>query len=117
MLLSYLPITEQQIEDRMARKSLIWTIMAALLLSACTVTDVVTAPVKVVSKAVDVLTVSQEEADQKRGKRLREHEERLGKLERERAKQQAKCQKGDEGACRKVQGIEAEIADEQARPI
>lgn len=101
----------------MARRIFALVSMAFVTLSACSVTDVVTAPVKVVSKTVDVLTVSQEEADQKRGKKLREHEERLGKLERERTKQEQKCQKGDEGACRKVQGIEAEIADEQARPI
>lgn len=101
----------------MAWKSLIFMGVAVMLLPACTVTDVITAPVKVVSKTVDVLTVSQEESDQKRGKRLREHEERLGKLERERAKQDQKCLKGDAKACRKLDGIEAAIADEQVQPI
>ena len=106
-----------QSEGCIAGKSLIFAGMAALLLQACTVTDIVTAPVKVVSKTVDVLTVSQEEADQKRGKRLREHEERLGKLQRERSKQGEKCTKGDAKACRKLDGIDAAIADEQAQPI
>lgn len=101
----------------MAWKSVVLAGVAALSLQACTVTDIVAAPVKVVSKTVDVLTVSQEESDQKRGKRLREHEERMGKLERERAKQDQKCVKGDAKACRKLDEVEADIAEEQARKI
>ena len=57
----------------------------ALLLSGCiakTAVDVVTLPVKAASKTVDVLTTSQSEADQKRGKALREYEECVGKAGR-----------------------------------
>ncbi len=75
---------------------------ASLSLSGCVasvVKDVVTAPVKVASKAVDVATTSQSEADEKRGREIRKREERLGKLERTYDKQLAKCEDGDDGAC------------------
>jgi hypothetical protein len=75
----------------------------ALALSGClakTALDVATLPVKVASRAVDVATVSQAEADQKRGARLRKREECLGKEERLARKQQrepdtAKCEEKD----------------------
>jgi predicted Holliday junction resolvase-like endonuclease len=49
---------------------------------AKTAVDVVTLPVKAASKTVDVLTTSQAEADQKRGRAIRRHEECLGREER-----------------------------------
>jgi len=60
-----------------------------LALSACTTiagtaVDVVTLPVKVVSKSVDAATTSQSEADEKRGRELRKAEEKAGKEARER---------------------------------
>jgi hypothetical protein len=61
--------------------------LLALALPGCiakTAVDVVTLPVKAASKTVDILTTSQSEADEKRGRALREHEECLGK-ERRRA--------------------------------
>ena len=57
----------------------------ALLLSGClarTAVDLVTLPVKVVSAGVDAATTSQAEADQRRGRQIREEEERLGRLAR-----------------------------------
>ena len=57
----------------------------ALLLSGCivgTAVDVVTLPVKAASKTVDVLTTSQSEADEKRGREIRKAEEREGKARR-----------------------------------
>jgi len=56
-----------------------------LLLSGClarTAVDIVTLPVKVVSAGVDAATTSQAEADQRRGRELREAEERSGRLAR-----------------------------------
>jgi len=50
---------------------------------AKTAVDVVTLPVKVVSKGVDVATTSQSEADEKRGRDLRKAEEAAGKRQRE----------------------------------
>ncbi|HEY0412048.1 MAG TPA: hypothetical protein VGD66_02765 [Allosphingosinicella sp.] len=63
----------------------------AASLSGCiasTAVDIVTLPVKAASRTVDVLTTSQSEADEKRGRRLREHEECLGKEQRRGAKAQ-----------------------------
>lgn len=45
--------------------------------------DVVTLPVKAVSKGVDLATTSQSEADEKRGRELRKAEEAAGKAQRE----------------------------------
>jgi hypothetical protein len=58
-----------------------------LLLSGClarTAVDVVTLPVRVVSAGVDAVTTSQAEADQRRGRELREAEERAGREARRR---------------------------------
>jgi hypothetical protein len=55
------------------------------LLGGCiaqTAVDVVTLPVKVASKTVDVLTTSQSEADEKRGREIRKREECVGKEQR-----------------------------------
>ena len=56
-----------------------------LSLSGCivgTAVDVVTLPVTAASKTVDVLTTSQSEADEKRGREIRKAEEREGKARR-----------------------------------
>jgi hypothetical protein len=80
----------------------------ALLCLAClipltgcvsTVAKVVTAPVRVASKAVDLATTSQSEADERRGRDLREREEEIGKLERSYRRNSEKCQQGNSGAC------------------
>ena len=85
--------------------------ITALMLSGClsTVADVVTAPVKVVSKGVDLATTSQSEADEKRGRELRKREERLGKLERDYKKQLDECNEGDRRACERATDTYAEI--------
>lgn len=75
---------------------------AAFALQGClakTAVDVVTLPVKVAGSAVDVATTSQSEADQKRGREIRQREERLGKLQRDYEKQIKKCGDGDQQAC------------------
>ena len=62
--------------------------LLALGLSACvtsivsTAVDVVTLPVKVIAKGVDLATTSQAEADRKRGRALRKAEEDAGKRQR-----------------------------------
>lgn len=68
---------------------LLLPLLLACALPGCiakTAVDVVTLPVRAASKTVDVLTTSQAESDQKRGRALREHEECLGKEERRAAK-------------------------------
>jgi hypothetical protein len=88
----------------------------ALLLPACTAMDVVTLPVKVAKTgvdaagaAVDAVTTSQAEADQKRGREIRKREEKLGKLQREHDKLQGKCLKGDSRACEKQAAVKAQM--------
>lgn len=46
---------------------------------ASTAVDVVTLPVKAVSRGVDAVTTSQKEADEKRGKQARKADEERGK--------------------------------------
>ena len=56
--------------------------VAMLLLSGClarTATQLVTLPVKAASAAVDAVTTSQSEADEKRGREIRKEEERQGR--------------------------------------
>jgi hypothetical protein len=57
----------------------------ALTLPGCiarTALDIATLPVKVASSAVDAATVSQAEADQKRGRQIRKYEECLDREDR-----------------------------------
>ncbi|MGE0179880.1 MAG: DUF6726 family protein [Sphingomonas sp.] len=59
-------------------------------LSGClarTAVDVVTLPVRVVSAGVDAVTTSQAEADQRRGREIREAEERAGREARRRERE------------------------------
>lgn len=93
--------------------SLILVPAAAMLLSGClvkTAADVVTAPVKIASKGVDLATTSQSEADEKRGRELRKREERLGALEREYWKLDEKCKDGSRSACDDQRRVASEIA-------
>jgi hypothetical protein len=87
--------------------------LMALMTSGCIArmaADVVTAPVKVVSKTADVLTTSQSEADEKRGRAIRKEEERIGKLARERDKAQRECVKNPESeACDRLERLNDEI--------
>ena len=53
---------------------------------ASTAVDIATLPVKVVSAGVDAATVSQAEADQKRGRELRKADEQRAREERKRCK-------------------------------
>lgn len=76
------------------RNGLIIVVATLPLLSggcvAKTALDVVTAPVKVVGKAADWATTSQDEADRNYGRKMREKEAKEG---RERKKQDEKCRK------------------------
>lgn len=66
----------------------------ALLLSGClarTAVDIVTLPVKAVGAGVDAVTTSQAEADQRRGRELREAEEREGREARRREREERRA--------------------------
>lgn len=72
---------------------------AGLGLSGCiarTAVDVVTLPVKVASGTVDMLTTSQSEADEKRGREIRKQEEREGKARRKAEKEARRRAERDE---------------------
>lgn len=91
---------------------LMTTLAAPLLLGGCiarTAFDVVTAPVRVASKAVDMATTSQSESDEKAGRRARQADQQLGKLQRRYDDQLADCQRGREKACRQARVTYAEI--------
>jgi hypothetical protein len=96
----------------MSRLAILALPVLAVMLSGClvrTAASVVTAPVKVASKAIDLTTTSQSESDQKRGRELRRREERLGQLEREYAKQTQRCERGDSESCARRDAAYAEI--------
>jgi len=85
---------------------------AAFALQGClakTAVDVVTLPVKVASSGVDMATTSQSEADQKRGREIRQREERLGRLQRDYDKQIGRCGDGDRKACDQARKSYAEM--------
>jgi len=87
-----------------------------ILLQGCVasmVSNVVTAPVKVVSKTTDILTTSQSESDEKRGRDMRKREENVGKLSRQLKKVQERCADGDRDACKKARDIRDQIEDER----
>lgn len=86
--------------------------LVSLALQGClarAAVDIVTLPVRVVSKGVDLATTSQSEADETRGRDIRQREERLGKLERDFDKQAERCADGDDEACETAQAIRAEM--------
>ena len=94
-------------------------LVAAFALQGCivrTAADIVTAPVKVVGGAVDAVTTSQSEADEKRGRDIRKQEERLGKLDRSYRKDSQRCQSGDQAACARADATYAEMQALQRSP-
>ena len=95
---------------------LLLAIAPMILLQGCVasmVSNVVTAPVKIVSKTTDILTTSQSESDEKRGRDMRKREENVGKLSRQLKKVQERCADGDRDACEKAQDIRDQIEDER----
>ncbi len=100
-------------------RNLVLTVAMLPLLSGCAVglvKDVVTAPIKVGGAVVDAATTSQSEADEKRGRQLRQQEERIGKLMRKRDKFARDCPES-ETACIKAGELEAQIQEERSRGI
>ena len=75
---------------------LVLTLTGCITTVAKTAVDVVTLPVKIVSKGVDLATTSQSEADEKRGRELRKAEEAAGKRQREWEKACTKAEKRGE---------------------
>lgn len=76
---------------------------------ARTAASVVTAPVRVASKGIDLATTSQSEADEKRGRDLRHRENRLRTLDRQYRRHSEQCRRGDADACREAERESAEL--------
>ena len=92
--------------------TMVGLVAASLALQGClvrTAADVVTLPVRAASKAVDLATTSQSEADEKRGRDLRRREAELGRLERRYAEQLRDCQDGNRRACDRASDTYAQI--------
>ncbi|MEK6540933.1 MAG: hypothetical protein AABZ45_02295 [Pseudomonadota bacterium] len=94
------------------------TLLAMLFLSGCvsTAASIITAPVRAVGRVADLATTSQSESDENRGRALREREEQIGRLDRQRQRATEKCDDGDRDACSDVARIEAQIEDLQGAP-
>lgn len=72
------------------RMRMILLLAAPFLLGGClarTAVDIVTLPVTAASAGVDALTTSQAEADQRRGREIRQAEEREGRAARQRERE------------------------------
>lgn len=97
----------------------ILALFAMLILSGCvsTAASIITAPVRMVGGAADLMTTSQSEADQNRGRAMREREEALGRLERRRAREATRCERGDGDACANAEAYDAEIAQLRDAPL
>jgi hypothetical protein len=94
------------------RPALLLALVVPLLLGGClakTALDVATAPVKIASKGVDLATTSQSEADENRGRALRQREARLGRLQRTYDRQSRACVEGNQGSCRQARETYTEI--------
>lgn len=78
--------------------------------------DAVTLPVRAVSGGVDALTTSQSEADEKRGRALREQEEEWGRLARQRDRAARDCTRGDDRACADMRAIDREMERLREQP-
>ena len=73
---------------------ILFALLAVTLLGGCidsTALDIVALPVKAAGAAVDAVTTSQSEADEKRGREIRKQEEREGKAARKRAREERKA--------------------------
>ena len=99
-------------------RAILLVMLAVPLLGGCVsaVKTVVTAPVKAVGKVADWSTTSQDESDRNRGRQLREREEKLGKLSRQRDKAAEKCRDGNEDQCQRAEVLEHEIEAVMAAP-
>jgi hypothetical protein len=90
--------------------------LIALALSGClaqaalsTATSIATAPVRVGSRAVDLATTSQSEADENRGRRMRQNDKKIRKLQKKYNRQIDACNRGETAACSEASEISGEI--------
>ena len=90
----------------------------AFALSGClasTAMSVVTAPVRIGSKAIDLATTSQSEADENRGRDMRKRDGKVKKLQRQYNRKMDSCSRGESAACADAARINGEIEDLRSR--
>lgn len=88
---------------------MITAIFVTLCGCASTAKTVVSAPFKATGKVVDWTTTSQEETDRNRERAMRERDERLEKLNDQRAKAERKCRQGQTSQCQRVEILSHEM--------
>lgn len=93
--------------------------LAVPLLGGCvsTAASIVTAPVRAAGQVIDWTTTSQDEADRSLGRRVREREAQIGRLERQRRRAAERCRDGNEDACRDAEDLEGQITDLRNAPV
>jgi len=88
--------------------------LLALALSGClarAAVGVVTAPVRIGAKAVDMVTTSQSEADENRGRAMRKRDGKIKKLQHQYNHRMDACSRGESAACADAARIAGEIED------
>ena len=100
----------------MPRSLLLLSPLLALALSGCLATSVLstaasvaTAPVRIGSKAVDLATTSQSEADENRGRAMRKNDDKVRKLQKKYNHRMDACNRGETAACSEASQISGEI--------
>ena len=95
----------------MRRSALLACAMLPLALGGClsTAANIVTAPVRVAGKAVDLATTSQSESDENRGREIRRREDQLGSLQRQYEDKAEDCDDGNDRACREAIALRREM--------
>lgn len=102
------------------RRAIILLCLSMPLLGGCVARgalDAVTAPVRAAGQVADWATTSQDEADRALGRRVRERDAEIGRLERRRERAARDCAGGDADACATEQALNAQIADLASAPI
>ena len=102
----------------MPRPLLFLAPLAALTLSGClasTAASIVTAPVRVGAKVVDMATTSQAEADRNRGRAMRKRDQKIKKLEKQYNRRLEACNRGETAACSDANQISGEIEQLRAK--
>jgi len=106
----------------LSRALLLLSPIAVLALSGClaktvvgSAVGIVTAPVRVGAKAVDMVTTSQSEADENRGRTMRKRDDRIRKLQRQYNHRIEACNHGESAACSDASRLNGEIDDLRAQ--
>lgn len=94
-------------------------ILTVPLLGGCvsTAASIITAPVRAAGQVVDWTTTSQDESDRSLGRRVREREAQIGRLERQRRRAAERCRDGNEDACEEAGDLEGRIGDLRDEPV